>query len=114
MGVYKRSSPCLSPSLFSSSLCWLSAQVPEGCDNCGLPDHPNCGWEDCTESCFWCKAGDLGRRQFRNIMLSNSLNSQVARKPLAGAEHYDLAPMDLAEGAFKRMMAKKKAHAPIY
>ena len=30
-------------------------QIPDGCTDCGLPNHPNCEFGDCTETCFWCK-----------------------------------------------------------
>ena len=30
-------------------------QIPDGCTDCGLPDHPNCGFGKCTETCSWCK-----------------------------------------------------------
>ena len=41
------------------------------CYNCGLPDHPNCQYGDCTATCPWCRAGarppaqDLGARGAR-------------------------------------------------
>ena len=39
------------------------SQIPDGCYNCGLPDHPNCGFSDCTTTCGWCKMAprDLGQ-----------------------------------------------------
>ena len=32
-----------------------NCQIPDGCVDCGLPDHPNCGFGKCTETCSWCK-----------------------------------------------------------
>merc|ERR1712179_173721 len=39
--------------LLLASTC--TAQIPEGCIDCGLPDHPHCDFGDCTTTCGWCK-----------------------------------------------------------
>jgi len=36
---------------------FVAAQIDDGCINCGLPDHPNCQWGECTTTCGWCRTG---------------------------------------------------------
>merc|ERR1711971_565910 len=52
---------------------FVAAQIPEGCVDCGVPQHPNCQFGDCTTTCGWCKAappqieaGDMAKQNFRN------------------------------------------------
>merc|ERR1712203_516148 len=54
---------------------FVAAQTPEGCVDCGVPQHPNCQFGDCTTTCGWCRtapphlqdgAGDMAKQNFRN------------------------------------------------
>ena len=53
-------------------------EVPDGCTDCGLPDHPNCGFGDCTETCVWCKLQAEDRAALENIQTQMRILNQMA------------------------------------
>ena len=53
-------------------------QVPDGCRDCGLPDHPNCEFGDCTQTCSWCEMRPEDTAAFENLRTQMRILNQMA------------------------------------